>query len=427
MRPLIPICLVGFFLAFDTAGHASRRERYLAHLKMAKSFLVSGDLDRAGLFLAKVHNRDSKIYPVKRRYEAIVSFLKGDYEKSLGLLQEDMFQWPSRAQKVCLQKLITMALTDKKESLQRELYTCRRINGEESENNILWLDALKEGFGPKRHFTGDHNMVSAQIKLALYAGQEQAIIDRVALMPAENYEYSPIRELLGIAYYRRGHDTLAKNFLEGIDTPNADNVRGNMALEKKDYREAFRHFKKALEKKPLSLNALARALPLGLLLKEWQQGANLSRRLPEGGENRRELLSLRALFSLKQGDIEGAKDVISSLRHTFEGRPSSGAQAKLPRDISMMISYTSLMEGDKRELEATSHEVCRDFDGLNCWIFYQQLLWEDISQTLNRQDSPHRNFDIEALKEKVAIVPLAEEVFINQGYLDEVYSSENSP
>jgi hypothetical protein len=50
--------------------------------------------------------------------------------------------------------------------------------------------------------------------------------------------------------YSRLHDNKkALSFIDDIDSPNAENIKGNIRLRNKEYELAFGHFKLALNKK----------------------------------------------------------------------------------------------------------------------------------------------------------------------------------
>ena len=385
---------------------SEERGRYLHYLRMAKSFLVRGDVERAKIFLDKPFPPETNIYPTKRRYDALVAFLEKDYKKSLTILEEDIFRPPSRAREICLQKLLSMALARARHGFQREFHSCLRLTGPIPEDRALWLNALAKKPGPLERLSQDNRMAKAQIKLALFSGQEENIIKLAPTMRAEHYEFQEIRELLGLTYERMNQESLAQNFLEGIDSPNADILRGHRALEKQDYALAFQEIERALQKRPLSISALNRALPLTILLGKWSQGALLAEAVGGRGGKRGDALSLKSFFSLRMGNMERAKDYLANLSILLEKQNNPTLS---PTEMTMMSGYVALIQGDKRELEALSYEVCKSFGKLSCWIFHQQILWENITETISREDSPHRDFDMEALKKKVAIVPLVEE------------------
>ena len=72
------------------------------------------------------------------------------------------------------------------------------------------------------------NMLAIWMKLALYLGEENIVLDNIDRLPQEQYESSIIRELLALLYYRVGNDEMAGRFAESIESANGDNIKGRL-------------------------------------------------------------------------------------------------------------------------------------------------------------------------------------------------------
>ena len=71
-----------------------------------------------------------------------------------------------------------------------------------------------------------------------------------------------------------------------------------------------------------------------------------------------------------------------------------------------------------------SDRACKKFDGLNCWIQGQLLIWENISKTSLRDEfiKGDNKFFIDDLKIKVVTTQIKEEVLIDQYDIEELDS-----
>jgi hypothetical protein len=86
----------------------------------------------------------------------------------------------------------------------------------------------------------------------------------------------------------------------------------------------------------------------------------------------------------------------------------------------------SLREGDNDRLKIMSGDACKRGNGLSCYLNLQTIHWENIGQTM-RRDEPTvelANFDIQDLKAPKSISPLKESVIIDQKDIEELDSNE---
>ena len=439
VSPLIPTLFVCFFFLFPLFGKESALDslnpnkplyrRYLdsIHLRKAKSFIVSGDLDMARHFLRRINDASSNLFPLKRRYESLIFFLEKKYSSSLSILRDKIFTPFFRFREVCHQKLLAMIMAREMETFWAEFDRCSQANRGMEKGGPLWMRSFRSIMGVNLdegeplNFS-DNETTMIQFKSLLYFDREKIIADKITEIPPESYEYLRFRELLAFVYYRTDNLPLALTLLEGLDSANADNIRGNMALEKKDYEKAFGHFKKALEKKPHSLNALDRIIPTAWILGRWQEGINLLKLLPEEYGHRERRLAIESAFLIKLGKFQQAEENMVSVKNAFKRNAGISDNPHLPKEIPIMLSYLALVMGDKRDLLENSHVACKNFNAFNCWLIYQQLLWEDLTRTLERSGSLHGAFDIEDLKKKEPVTPLQEEILVHQEDIEKLDS-----
>ena len=96
-------------------------------------------------------------------------------------------------------------------------------------------------------------------------------------------------------------------------------------------------------------------------------------------------------------------------------------KTKYPFEVGLMKTYVALRTNRKRELQRSSFKECQRHDGVNCWIAMQLLNDEDFEKLFQKKGSIiPSSFSVEELKEEREIVPLKEEVFIDQKHIDEL-------
>ena len=416
------VCFFGSLYCFGIGDQEERaiivgkRQAHLLLLRRTKSSLLAGDFETAGKLLARVDATTGPASAIKRRYESLLLFLEGRHTESLDILAHRSFETPSQFRQICLQKIFSMAMSAHRDGFEAQLRRCSRLNRHTSKNQELWLSSLKRAFRDKTHLAqllpqaiSDTETLLVWMKSALFFGEEKTILANIEEFPPDIYDFPAFRELASLLFYRTGDFPLAERFAESINTPNADNIRGNIALMNRDYEGAFAHFQSALEKKPNSLNALRRLVPTAWITGRWLQGRGYLDLLPpdEGGGSAR--LLLESAFSIKLGRMEEAGRAIKKAKSLI------GKDLPIPQEILLTHGYLSLMGARTEEFEESSSLACRRFDALNCWLTSQQLLREDLPTTLKREEPVHaKPFDIEKLKHKAQITGLQEEVFIDQ-------------
>src|SRR5690606_1361977 len=103
---------------------------------------------------------------------------------------------------------------------------------------------------------------------------QKVIIPKIPDFAPEVFQDKELRELIGFLYYREAELVKAYEFIEDLDTPNSENIKGNLYLAGKKYELAYGQFKLALNRKNNSQNALERITPVAWLLSQWEDGAN---------------------------------------------------------------------------------------------------------------------------------------------------------
>jgi hypothetical protein len=395
-------------------------------LQQAKKGIINGDLELAKFFLTKVSERRSNLGLIKRRYQSIIMFIEGKYTESFNLISSERYNNKNNYRQVCLLRVLNLVALDKVDQLIEEVGSCQNLTLEYSTSNQFWLtqltrikskneDLLKGNLIENlRNALGSIEFTEIWMKMALFLNKEEIIIKYVATFPPAVYRSKKVRELIGFAYYRLNQKEKALEFIEDIESPNTDNIRGNINLLEGKYELAFGHFKLALKKKENSQNALQRAIPIAYTLGLWDDGLKMIKRIVGNDLNERRKITLETLFLIRKNDLKTAQENLLYLEDLYNNN--------FPREINLMNSYVALRNGENERLEKASGEACVNYDGLNCWLNLQVLHWENIGLTINRDEDTLvlDNFDIESLKQVKAKDPLKESVFVDQRDIEEL-------
>ena len=400
----------------------------LESLILAKKFLVNGDTEWAQYFLNKVNTNESDLNVVIKRYKAWISFIEGKYEETEEMLNSREFSEVENFKEVCLLKILTKMIGPYNKELAQELSYCSIITRLYSNNEQYWLENLTKlktkKFGQIKgmntsdiqYIISDQQLVRIWLKTGLFINREDLIEKHLKSIPSSIYRSKRTRELIGFYHYRKGEFDKAKDFVEDIDTPNAENIRGNINLKDKKYELAFGHFKLALNKKANSLNALERAIPLAWILEQWKDGLELIGRLVDESIDVQKKDALESAFHIRMSNFDLAERKLRILDAEYQGQP--------PLEVDIMRSYVALRNNDPKTLYLTSKNACRRYDGLSCWIQNQLIIWENIGKTIERDEEiqAENTFDLENIKKFVTPEPMQESIYIDQKDIEELDS-----
>ncbi len=422
----LPLSKVSEIQKMESSIHKSKDHH---HLLLAKRGLINGNLSLATHYLDKINDHKTAILPIKIRYLAIIDFIKGQYQKVIKRLEHKAFNQINYYKHICLLKIMAMMSLPLSGKLQIEISKCKSFNNQDSINEFMWLNNMEllkhkdikslrgKLFKDINTLLDTPELIRIWLKTGLYLNEGQLISKNLSALPSSAYKSKRFRELMGFYYYRLGDYAKARDFVEDITTANSENIKGNIHLKNKKNELAFAHFKLALQKNGNSLNALKRAIPLAWKLKQWKDGDQLIGKLVGYDLDKNKLLALKVAFQIKQGNLRLAKKNLFILRSQY--------REETPLIIGQMLSYVSLKLNDAENLKKMSYEACKKLDGLNCWIYGQLSIWENISKTSKRNDPiiSLKNFSIEDLKGKAILNPLKEKVTIDQYDIEELDSN----
>ncbi|MGZ3787277.1 MAG: hypothetical protein ACXVCE_05890 [Bacteriovorax sp.] len=425
------------FLEAQLQNEAFERGSDIDSLLRAKFKIIGGDLKMAKFYLGRIDDKKSKLFTIKKRYQAIIAFIEGRFNDSLNDLSDKRFTETSLFSQVCLLRLINFMAVNDIDSIKREKESCMFYTGKTSKNDQFWLDTMiklktKDSEGVKKNLLtdventlSDDEMSKLWLKTGLYLNKEKDLLNLLSLLPESSYQSKRLREIVAFMYLRSGTPSdkqKALAFVDDIDSANAENIKGNINLQNKEYELAFGHFKLALQKKQDSTNSLERAIPLSWILNQWKDGIEMIDSNTNKNLDPRNVRAIRAAFLIREKRFEEAQKELALLKIDFQNEP--------PFEVNIMDSYVSLIMSEKekkfdqRKIEDSAEKACRSFDGINCWISLQFVQWENLGKTIKRDEDIFQDNEmtLDSLKEKKATTPLKETITVDQRDIEELDS-----
>jgi tetratricopeptide (TPR) repeat protein len=239
------------------------------------------------------------------------------------------------------------------------------------------------------------------------------IFARIPYLNKEIYEDDSTRELLGLLFYRKGDLKTAYQFIEDLESPNSENIKGNLYLAQKKYELAYAQFKVALNKKKNSQNALERIIPVAWILRQWQDGLKFTQSIEvsKKDEPRRQLIS--AAFQTQLKDYAKARKGLEKIVH--QSNLTQSPQA------NQLLTYVTLMQKDLSATQNYNRLACNDLRGLNCWLQFHLSSWDDFSLTIKRDENIYTEKSLlETYRSGLTSTPMQENIFIGQQDIEEL-------
>ena len=375
------------------------------HLAEIKYYILNGETKLARRELLKIDSQSPLSMIIKDRYLALLHFIDGEHETSLKILQNDIFLTDNGFSKICMLKVMNLLILNKTAPLEDEFKRCQKLNNQYADT-FDWVQTLidlkmkkTELVNGKKvafevEFNHDIPSLKTWLKLSLYLNKEELVLPLISHIPLEAYEDKEVRELVGLIYYRKKKFKSAVNFIEDLSTPNSENIKGNIYLEKKNYELAYGQFKLALTKKQNSYNAIERALSLAWILNQWEDGLTLSQKTVLNDRNEPQRLTLQAAFLTNLHRYDDAAKALERAQSFFG--------TKIPKEVSQLYSYVSIMREYRHTLKRYLNSACDENDGLSCWLILSNQVWEDFSKTIKREDEINlgQEITLQALKSK---------------------------
>jgi tetratricopeptide (TPR) repeat protein len=420
---LLVIFLFAFSIGFSRESSVDKEL-----LKLAKFSLVNGDIENAKLFLGKMED-SLELREIKNRYLATIAFIESDFQTMNKILRGPEFDGPVANTQVCLLKVLSSLALENLKELEDDFKTCKELTFNYTKNRHLWLEyVVNLKLGKKTPYTEDSpdtlrwilqdpELTRVWLKKNVLFNTEKKTIEYLPAFPASTFRKKDIRELIGLTYFRLGDKEKALKFIEDLETPTAENIKGNIDLNEKKYELAYGHFQLALKYKENSKNALERLIPLSWILENWQDGVDFLNKEIGLDTDQSKKLALETAFLIQLNKLKRAHENLKQLNSRYRGN--------VPKEVIRMDTYVSLMLSQTQELKNNSSLACKKFDGLNCWVFLQMFLWEDLGNIINNDESTTTDptLTLDYLKSEQPVEPLKENQLIDQILVEELDSA----
>lgn len=392
---------------------------------LAKNYLINGNLKFAKFYLNLINENETTLKNIKIKYLSLISFIEGDFEKSYEALQKIKFSNVASIKENCLLTINLKLGLNQLRGIEKDFEQCEFYNSSYAQNEHFWPIMLREM--KKKNFKFIDNellkgsnsesdeFIRQWLKIGLYLNKENEVLKNLGNAAETVYKSKKNREILGLIYYRANNKDEALSVVEDLDGPNAENLKGTLALEKQEYEVAYGHFKLALHKKPDSQNALERALPLSWLLGQWHEGPELIEMISNLSVGPKEKLTLDTAYRIQLGQHQRANMQLKILEKSYQ---------KIPFEVTVMKNLNSLLMGNVSEIEESSQSACKMFDGMSCWLNLTVASWPDIHDSIKENQTYQSSFDLDRWKLNSDSKPIKEESIIDQRDIDELDDKE---
>lgn len=409
------------------------KQEQIDYLILTKSYMISGNTSKAKYFLDKIQKPSKSLLNVIRYYNALISFIDSDFQTAYAYLNYPQFYASNAYPNICVLKLAVMlALPEKVTSkeLKSELATCRVQTEKYTKNFHYWINTLTlfrtdisqittgKALSNFRYVLNDRETLQLWLKAALILNKEDIIQKYIPYIGEDFYRYRNIRELIGLVYYRLGDNDKAINYVEDLNSPNAENLKGLVNLQNNQLELALGHFQLALKKKQTSFNALSKGLALTWILEQWELGSNLLDQLQGEQLRWQQKMSFKGAYHAQLGEYKKLNKAVNILEREYKD--------KKPAEVELLRSFNGAITDNLLQFEDGSHEACRRHDGMSCWLAHKIVQDRSFTYSIKRQEPILEDLkvDLEALTAEVKVKKESEIPLIYQEDIEELDSAE---
>ena len=357
----------------------------------------------------------------------MIKFIRGNYAGSLEELSGRKFVREEYYSKICLIKLINLFKLEKMKSFHHEIKFCLRELAPYGPNRLVWPRSLNHIILGNQWdpFSLGGRGFEIWFKAGMYLQRDVLLEGAFRQLSEESEEDLSLQELITIHHYRQRRYENAFMEAQRLTGTNVHNILGRMYWAGGNLKKAWAHFKKAVEYREDSLNALEYLPSLAWILNYWSEGIAFLTQLGNLRALSSEEAALLSAFHIQEGNWESARRGLNLLKKNFS--------KELPLKGLLMGSYISLRLKDGDSFVPYALRSCLAGEGLNCWLLLQQLGQKDFESLVDRdemifaEDTP----DIEQYRQEVEITPLREKIFVRSKDIRELdrreFSSKRSP
>ncbi len=397
-------------------------------LQKIKYYILNGETRLARLYLDKLNYTQTRLKPIIYRYQGILNFMEGEYERSLEFLSKPELKQIPHYERICVLKVLNLLVLSKKYQIENEWGRCQTENARTlNQTTLPWLNTLIElkirpNYGATKVPFKETKLASLEIpelrlllKMALYLNQEEVVIPQFNSLDIDHLSDPEIRELMGHLYFRQGELVNSYKLVQGLSSPNTENIRGNLYLLRKKYELAYAQFKLALEMKQNSQNALERLLPLAWIMKDWQKGVEYAERYIASPQTQISKLTIMAAFLLENERYDEAKNLLNVI--------SQRSRFGYHLDAAQIHAYVGLVQNNREVVRKNARASCDQYDLIYCWVTQQMETWEAFPVTMKRKDKVVEKMDWEKLTQEDINEPIKEVSYVNQLDIEELDDS----
>jgi hypothetical protein len=416
-------------LSLDEQNYKLKTDRILSKISKVqkiKLYIINGDLDKAKILLKKATLTQDFTKQTQYRYLSIINFIEGNYKLALKILDEPEMKGFSPYTRTCITKVLSLIILDENEKVKIEWNRCRNSLISKSPTRLAWLETIVKLKTSKNPQTVENifkdvaidnsfnNELRIYLKLALFLNMEEKIIPRFKYFGFDQIKNFRTRELIGLNHFRNGDLVKAYQFLENLETVNAEVFKGNIYLYQEKYDLAYAQFKLAIKKKQNSTNTLERIIPLSWKLAQWDQGYNYASSITYTKSQFIQNMTLKAAFLTMSDRNKEAQVILKKI--------SNITHSSNPVEVSQIYALNALFHGEYSDAENYSTQTCYTGDALNCWLAMQLSTWEDFSELVKRKQDIHVEVEdlVTKLTESKINKPIIDNIYLDQKIIEEL-------
>jgi tetratricopeptide (TPR) repeat protein len=390
-------------------------------LGKAKLAMINGDLFKAKTLMLNLVYVSDYTKAIMSRYWAIIHFIEGDYTKAMQFMNEPDLQITSNFKHICNLKTLTYLILEKENQAFQTWSECYAVVVSDIVNP-LWNDVLvtikQNPSSTTKSLKGltlarkNKDQLELILKLALYLNESHLLVKEISAIDVEMLKHERIRELIGLVYYRQGRIKLAYKFLEDLNTPNAEVIKGNIYLAQDKVELALAQYRLAIKAKSNSINAIERLLPIAWRLEQWDTGLIALNQLKAVKDIDYTSMIVEAAFETMKQNYDKALKITDYLdEKTGQSRWDPLAYVK---------SYLLIQKKELRRASYYSFLSCLDGNPVMCWTYQQMLENPDVIEMNEVYTTPLHDARFNIAQYTAPPNPIDERVFISQKEIEEL-------
>jgi hypothetical protein len=408
----------------------NRRELIIS-LQANKLAILSGNVTGSIDNLEKLYSiyKKTPLSIVIKRYLAIAYFTIGDFKKTSEVLSDKRFYHFSKYQDVCQLQILSKLHEGLNADLMFDIERCKEETDLYNNDKFAWLnfaiDAKKDRSRVSDATRAEmlrklilvlksEDQIESWLKYGIMYDKEEQVVESMNILPESIFTDDITRTILGYIYYNTQSYQNAKNFVEDIQNSNVSYLKAALETSEANYKTAHAHLMAAIKQKPFSINSNQLMTVIAYLTKDWDNGRVALNKLTAPFELKREQQIINIAYLVNEKKLERSARDMEMLKFEYN--------KKLPFEALILESYILFNLKNKR-WKNSSDSACLRYDGMNCWLHMQSLIWpkyEDTYQALPDTKKYKITERLSSLTEYKSHDKINEAIFINQNDIIEL-------